>query len=105
MTDPIVVTAVFRPRPGATEQLIDALREAMPAVHAEPGCLLYALHRSDDGTVAFIEKWSSTEHLDAHGNGEPVARLNEAIAALIAEAPVVTRMTPIPAGNAGQAAL
>jgi quinol monooxygenase YgiN len=30
----------------------------MPAVHAEEGCLLYAIHAASDGTVVMIEKWA-----------------------------------------------
>ena len=47
----VVVTAVFTPIDGQRDRLIAALREAIPAVHAEPGCLLYAIHDADDGTI------------------------------------------------------
>ena len=69
---PVVVTAVFRPTPGRKDDLVEALRTTMPAVHAERGCLLYAIHDAEDGTITMIEKWDSAEDLDAHGSGPAV---------------------------------
>ena len=47
-------------------------------MHAEPGCLLYAIHDADDGTITMIEKWESVADLDAHGSGPAVAALQAA---------------------------
>ena len=96
---PVVVTAVFRPAPGRHADLVDALAQTMPGVHAEPGCLLYAIHDADDGTITMIEKWASAEDLDAHGSGEAVAALQAATADLLAEPVHVVKMSPIPAGD------
>jgi quinol monooxygenase YgiN len=101
----VVVTAVFVPAEGKRAELIAALREAIPAVHAEPGCELYAIHDAEDDTVTMLEKWSSAAELDAHAAGEPVARLNRLIDGLIASPVVVTRMTAIPAGTDDQGLL
>lgn len=95
----VVVTAVFTPASGAREALTAALREGIPAVHAEAGCLLYAIHDADDGTIVMLEKWTSREDLDAHASGEAVKRLNELIEGLIAQPVVVTTMLPIAAGT------
>lgn len=101
----IIVTAVFRPRPGAFDQVVEALRPAIAAVHEEEGCELYAIHRAPDDVVFMIEKWTSAELLDAHGAGPAVAALNASLDGLL-ESPVeVTRMTAIPAGTAEQGAL
>ncbi len=101
----VIVTAVFHPQPGRGADLAEALRVAIPAVHQEPGCLLYAIHDADDGTVTMIEKWRSAEDLDAHAAGPAVAELQAGIDGLLARPTVVTRMTPIPAGTAEQGML
>lgn len=102
---PVVVTAVFRPTPGRKDDLAEALGSAMPAVHAERGCLLYAIHDAEDGTITMIEKWESVADLDAHGSSPAVAALQAGIEGLVAEPPLVTRMTPIPVGEPGVGAL
>jgi len=102
---PVVVTAVFRPAPGRKEDLVEALRKTMPGVHAEDGCLLYAIHDADDGTITMIEKWESVEALDAHGAGPAVAALSGATGDLLAEPVHVVRMSPIPVGDAARGAL
>jgi quinol monooxygenase YgiN len=98
----VVVTAVFTPIDGQRDRLIAALREAIPAVHAEPGCLLYAIHDAADGTITMLEKWASVEDLDAHAVGEPITRLNRLIDGLIDGPVVVTRMFALPAGTEQQ---
>ena len=101
----VVVTAIFHPRGGKTADLVEALTAAIPAVHQEQGCQLYAIHDAEDGTITMIEKWASTDDLDAHGAGQAVAALNVAIEPLIARPTVVTRMTPLPAGTSVQGLL
>ncbi|QHC57573.1 putative quinol monooxygenase [Rathayibacter sp. VKM Ac-2760] len=105
MTDPVVVTAIFTPAEGKRDALVAALTPAIAEVHGEEGCELYAIHDSPDGTIVMLEKWTSAEALDAHAAGEPVVRLNAAIAGLVAAPPVVTRLAPLPAGTPAQGAL
>jgi quinol monooxygenase YgiN len=102
---PVVVTAVFHPVPGRTADLIAAVRDTIPAVHDEAGCLLYAIHDADDGTITMIEKWESRDLLAAHAAGPAVAALGAAIAGLVESPPTVTTMTPLPAGTAEQGEL
>jgi quinol monooxygenase YgiN len=97
---PVVVTAVFHPAPGRKDDLVEALRSTIPGVHAEAGCLLYAIHDADDGTITMVEKWESVADLDAHGSGPAVAALGAATELLVAGPPTVVRMTPIPVGDA-----
>jgi quinol monooxygenase YgiN len=42
-SEAIVVTATFTPINGKRDELVQALRETVPAIHTEPGCLLYAV--------------------------------------------------------------
>jgi quinol monooxygenase YgiN len=95
----VVVTAVFRPLPGRREDARAAIEDALPDVHAEDGCLLYALHDAADGTLVLLEKWESQQLLDAHSVGEPVKRLRAAIEGLVEGPAAVVTMAPLPAGD------
>jgi quinol monooxygenase YgiN len=95
----VVVTAVFRPLPGRHGDARAAIEGALPGVHAENGCLLYALHDAADGTLVLLEKWESQELLDAHSVGEPVKRLGAALDGLLEAPAAVVTMTPLPAGD------
>jgi quinol monooxygenase YgiN len=94
----VIVTAIFHPLEGAQNQLIEAFRTTIPAVHEEPGCVVYAIHDAMDGTITMIEKWADEDLLDAHSTGAAVAAMRSAIAPYIAGPAVVTRMRPIPIG-------
>ncbi|HJV98798.1 MAG TPA: putative quinol monooxygenase [Arthrobacter sp.] len=101
----VIVTAVFTPKDGAFTQVAAALSPAIAEVHEEPGCQLYAIHEAPNGQIIMIEKWESAELLDAHGEGEPVKRLNASLEGLLAAPVEVTRLSPIPAGTGHQGML
>ena len=105
MQSSVVVTAIFTPASGQFDALHSALLETIPAVHAEEGCEVYAIHKSPDGTIVMVEKWTSRELLDAHSAGEAVRVLSTLIAPFLAAAPVVTIMDPLPAGTEMQGQL
>jgi quinol monooxygenase YgiN len=105
MSTPVIVTAVFTPVAGKKDELVAALTATIPAVHAEEGCELYAIHDASDGTITMLEKWDSADLLAAHAAGTATAALNAAIDGLIAQPVVVTTMTAIPTGTAEQGAL
>ncbi|MGY3567737.1 putative quinol monooxygenase [Sinomonas sp. RB5] len=102
---PVVVTAVFHPAEGKKDQLREALRSSIPAVHEEEGCLLYAIHDAEDGTITMLEKWSTAELLDAHAKGAAVEALDAAVGPFLASPTIVTKMAPIPAGTDEQGLL
>ena len=104
-TGPVVVTAYFYPRPDARDRVIAALEPAIAGVHEEDGCELYAIHDAPDGTIVMLEKWSSVELLDAHGQGEPVRKLGLALDGLLERPVEVTRLVPRPVGDAAKGAL
>jgi len=97
---PVVVTAYFYPRPAAREQVLAALDPVITAVHEEDGCELYAIHDAPDGSIVMLEKWTSAALLDAHGQGEPVRRLQAALDGLLERSTEVTRLVPLPIGQA-----
>ena len=96
---PVVITAVFIPAEGRRDDLLNTLRATMLAVHAEPGCDLYAIHEAADGSVVLIEKWASQEALDGHSAGEPMAVLVGAVTELLGGPLTVTTMKPVPVGG------
>jgi quinol monooxygenase YgiN len=99
MSRTVVVTAVFHPSPGLREKARSAIQHVLADVHAEAGCVLYALHDAADGTLVLIEKWESIDLLNAHRSGESVARLNRALDGLLDKPPAVVTMTPVPGGD------
>lgn len=103
--DPVVVTAVFLPLPGRIAELIAAFEATIPAVHAEDGCELYAIHEHPDGSIVMMEKWSSTDLLDAHAASEATSALRAATIPLCVAEPVVTLLRPLPAGTEFQGTL
>ena len=105
MSSPVVVTAVFVPLPGKFDELHAALVGAIPAVHKEDGCELYAIHRALDDRIVMLEKWSTRETLDAHSSGAAVAALSAAIGDLLAAPVEVTGLEPLAAGTAEQGLL
>jgi quinol monooxygenase YgiN len=64
----IVVVGSFTAKPGREAEAIAAFEALLEPTHGEEGCILYALHRGvdDPARLAFIERWSSREALDAH---------------------------------------
>ncbi|MCY7404074.1 MAG: antibiotic biosynthesis monooxygenase [Cryobacterium sp.] len=105
MTNPIVVTAVFFPVAGQHDNVVAALSPAIAAVHAESGCLLYAIHDAPDGSIVMVEKWESAELLDAHEAGDAVANLTTSLGGKLERPVEVTRLVPIPVGTAEQGQL
>lgn len=74
----IHIIAVITAKPGLREQILDAFRANMPAVHAEKGCIEYGPAIDAEGAGSFqakfgpdtfvvIEKWESLDALRAHG--------------------------------------
>ncbi|WP_109211089.1 MULTISPECIES: putative quinol monooxygenase [Microbacterium] len=104
-TEAVVVVTVFRPRPEASGDLIGALREILPDVHREEGCLLYAIHDAEDGTIVLIEKWTSQAHLDRHNEGPVLAELDRRVDPFIGAPTTWTTMTPLLADLGAAAAL
>ncbi|WP_042370042.1 putative quinol monooxygenase [Streptacidiphilus neutrinimicus] len=94
----VVVTAVVHPKPGKVEEALAAYARHIDAVHAEPGCELYALH-TDGASIVVIEKWASRADLDAHAKGEVLARLGPELDALRERPADVTVLEQRPAGS------
>jgi len=100
----VVVVATITPKPDQVDAVRDAILTAVPKVHGEPGCELYALHEGD-GSFVMVERWESVEALKVHGRAEALTTLGGAIAEKLAGPLDVRRLAPVPAGEAGKGAL
>jgi quinol monooxygenase YgiN len=100
----IVVVATLTPKPDAVDAVREALLAAVPKVHAEPGCELYALHEGK-GQFVMVERWESPEALKVHGTAEALTTLGGQLAGKL-DAPLdVRRLTGVPAGETDKGAL
>ncbi len=73
----IHVVAIITAKPGKREEILEAFRANVPAVHAENGCIEYGPAVDAEGMGGFqtkfgadtflvLEKWESPEALKAH---------------------------------------
>lgn len=64
----VVVVAHYRARVGNAEAVAAALRDYVPLVRAEPGCLAFTVHRSREDRREFLlhEQYRDDDALDAH---------------------------------------
>jgi len=97
----VVVIATAHPAPGRIEEVLEIISGNVPTVHAEDGCLLYAVNRvgSDPEVVVFVERWSSTEALAAHGASAHMAATGEKLGPLLAGPTDVWVGSAVPAGD------
>ena len=97
----IVAVATLTPVPGKTDELVSALSTLVEQVHAaEPGCLLYALHRHPDGErLVMVEKYTGPDAVKAHRASDHFRAAGAAMAGLLAAPPEVLALEPIPLGD------
>jgi quinol monooxygenase YgiN len=95
---PVVVVATMVAKPEAVDVFRDVLTRAIPEVHREPGCELYALHHSDR-TFVFIEQWADQDALDTHGKAPVIGAMFNALEDLIDGAPDIKFLTPVVTGD------
>jgi quinol monooxygenase YgiN len=94
----VVVVATITPKPDQVDAVREAILAAVPKVHDEPGCELYAVHEGR-GEFVMVERWESADALKVHGTAEPLTTLGGQLAGKLAGPPVVTRLTAVPAGD------
>jgi quinol monooxygenase YgiN len=100
----VVVVATITPKSDEVDAVRDALLTAVPKVHAEPGCELYAVHEGN-GQFVLVERWETPEALKVHGRAEALTTLGGQLADRLAAPLDVRRLAPVPAGEAGKGAL
>lgn len=79
---PVVVVARLHPDPARLDDVVAAVRAAVPGIRAEEGCEQYDAHLADDGTILIVERWSSRTALAAHNTGAAVQVLRDGVAGL-----------------------
>lgn len=99
------VLALFHPLEGHRDAVVAAMHIAIPRVHEEDGCELYAITEAADGRLVMIEKWSSQALLDAHGTSPAVRQLLADLEGHLARPAEVTVLTPLPMGDGAKGSL
>jgi quinol monooxygenase YgiN len=100
----ILIVATVSPKPGRADAVREAFTAALPKVHEESGCELYALHEDGYGFV-LIERWATREGVMAHGAGDTFNQLTESVKDDLTEPIGVRMLTAIPAGDPAKGAL
>jgi quinol monooxygenase YgiN len=100
----LMIVATITPKTGRSDAVRDVLTAAIPKVHEEDGCELYALHEDKTGFV-FVERWASREAMAAHGQGPIFTDMLAAISHDLAEPPGVRVVAPVAAGDPTKGAL
>jgi len=103
----IVVVGSLKARPDKVDEARQVLAGLVEPTHAEPGCILYAMHQGvDDPTrFAFVERWESKELLEDHLASPHIAALLERIDELFADAPDIVVYDAQPGGEPRKGAL
>ncbi len=87
----IVLTAVFKAKPGKETELERTLRVMIPEVQNEDGTIMYILNRStvDQGQFLFYEMYKDKAALDFHNATPYFQQLLQNLDGLLAEAPQI----------------
>ncbi len=80
----VVVVATVTPKEGHLAQVLGIIAGNVPSVHAEPGCLTYAVNAFENPErIVFVERWASREALEAHVASDHMAATGAALADLV----------------------
>ena len=96
---PITVVATLKAKPESVDALRDACKQAIEAVHSEPGCDLYSLHEAEGGTFVFVEQWADADALKTHSSAPAIGELFAAAGELLDGAPDIKMLQPVVAGD------
>jgi quinol monooxygenase YgiN len=101
MAPKITVTARAKAKPGKEKDLENALRDCVGPTHAEPGCLLYTVHRDLQDPASFLvfERWASIDAHNAHMASAHVQELFKKVPELVAGPPDILTFELIPMGQ------
>lgn len=87
----IVVVASFKAQPDQIDKLGELLKNVVPLVQQESGCINYVLHRAvgDPGTFMFYEAYQDKEALEFHSTTPYFKELISAAMPYLAEPPEI----------------
>lgn len=84
--EPIVITAILKPKENKADQLLAELNKVGEASRAEAGCLSYVLHQSiEDDTFVLHESWKDKDALESHINAPHYQEYRANTADLVSE--------------------
>ena len=95
---PVTVVATMKAKPESVDTVREACKQAIEAVHSEPGCDLYSLHEAD-GTFVFVEQWADADALKTHSTAPAIATLFGTVGELLDGAPDIKMLNPVAAGD------
>ena len=76
-TTPCIVVVTLTPHPEHYAKVRDLVFEVIPAIHEDPGCLLYAPHDTTNGQLVLIEAWADRDAWVAHFELPAIKRLKQ----------------------------
>ena len=93
----IGVIATLKVKDGQQADFEACAKRLVAAVRAhEPGCLTYALHRTDDpATYVFLERYKDQESIDAHRKTDHFRQIGREMGAFMDGPPEVKRMSEV----------
>ena len=81
---PVTVIAEFHPAPGKLDEVVAALKEALPETRAYDGCLsLESWLDAERSTIVLTEQWVSFDHYDRYLAWRGETGVLAAVAALL----------------------
>lgn len=91
----LTVIAKIEVKPGAEDQVYQALRGLIQPTLSETGCINYDLHRSIEkpGLFVFYENWTNREVWEAHMQSEHFKAFQQSTQAAIAHSELLL-LTP-----------
>jgi quinol monooxygenase YgiN len=92
------VIARVHPKSGRLQDVLDVYAEAVPLVHQEQGCELFAVH-TDGESVFLVERWTTPDALDAHAKGPVLAKIRSGLDGLVSGPSDIWRVDNIPLGE------
>lgn len=82
--EPIIITAILKPKEGFEEQLLSELKKVQVASRQEIGCIKYNLHHSvEDNTFVLYEVWEDNEAIERHIKSSHYQEYRENIADIV----------------------
>ncbi|WCB94947.1 hypothetical protein DSM104299_03687 [Baekduia alba] len=103
----VVVIATFLTHPGQEDAAARFLDELLAPSHADPGCLLYAVHRGldDPRKMVFVERWASRELLEEHIATDHIQDALKAVGDYFAAGPEIVLYEALPGGEADKGSI
>lgn len=101
----VIIVATLIAQNDHVDAVRAALKNAVAAVHSEPGCELYALHEGAGDRFVTVEQWADESAVRAHEQGSALRSLRAEIAGKLVKRPHVVLLEALPSGTTQQGIL